>query len=237
MIQYADMLALLGVGGAHPGGLSLTKELLGEETITEKSRVLDIGCGTGQTAAYLCREYECQVTACDVNEIMVQKANKRFTRMKLPVKAQLGDAEQLPFTDETFDIVLLESVAAFTSLSLSLKECLRVLKKGGVALAVEMVKEADLAEQDEQLLSRFYRFPSICTEREWMEWWERAGFSSVTSSREYTIEQNEFAGDFGTEFDLSVRVPSGVYDLLDEHEQLTEKFSSLLGFRVFRCIR
>ncbi|HWO98911.1 MAG TPA: methyltransferase domain-containing protein [Bacillus sp. (in: firmicutes)] len=236
-LQYIDMLALLGVGGAHPGGLHLTKELFAQENITNATAVLDIGCGTGQTAAYLCWEYECKVTACDLNEMMIQKANKRFARMDLPVKAHVEDAERLSFNDETFDIVIFESVAAFTNLSRSLKECCRVLKKGGVALAIEMVKEPQLSELDEQLLADFYRFQSILTESDWMEQWEQAGFSAVTSSREYTIEQDDQAVDFGTEFDLSARIPINVYDLLDEHERLTEKFQSLLGFRVFRCIR
>ncbi|MDQ0243482.1 ubiquinone/menaquinone biosynthesis C-methylase UbiE [Bacillus fengqiuensis] len=236
-LQYTDMLALLGVGGAHPGGLHLTKELLAEEGITNATTILDIGCGTGQTAAYLFWEYGCKVTACDLNETMVQKANKRFERMDLPLKAQIGHAEQLSFANETFDIVLFESVAAFTDLSLSLKECRRVLKKGGVALAIEMIKEPHLSEQDEHLLTGFYRFQSILTEKQWIERWEQAGFSVVTSGCEHMLEQDNQSIDFGTEFDLSARIPSTVYDLLDEHERLTEKFQSLLGVRVFRCIR
>ncbi|HWO96242.1 MAG TPA: class I SAM-dependent methyltransferase [Bacillus sp. (in: firmicutes)] len=236
-LQYIDMLALLGVGGAHPGGLHLTKELLAHENITNATAVLDIGCGTGQTAAYLFWEYECKVTACDLNKMMIQKANKRFERMNLPIKARVENAECLSFDDETFDIVLFESVAAFTDLSRSLKECCRVLKKDGIALAIEMVKEPQLSELDEQLLTDFYCFQSILTENDWMERWEQAGFSVVTSSREYTIDQDNQAVDFGTEFDLSARIPTNVYDLLDEHERITEKFQSLLGFRVFRCIR
>ena len=236
-LQYTDMLALLGVGGSHPGGLHLTKELLAEEKITNSTAILDIGCGTGQTAAYLFWEYNCKVTACDLNETMVQKANKRFKRMNLPLKAQIGHAERLSFVDETFDIVLFESVAAFTDLSRSLKECCRVLKKGGVALAIEMIKEPHLSEQDEHLLTDFYHFQSMLTEEQWMERWEQAGFSAVTSGREHMREQDNPSIDFGTEFDLSARIPPTVYDLLDEHERLTEKFQSSLGFRVFRCIR
>jgi len=235
-MNYMDMLALLGVGGAHPGGLYLTKQLFEKEEITSETSILDIGCGTGQTSAYLYCRYGCEITACDINETMVQKANKRFKQLNLPCKAMIEDIEDLSFDNESFDIVLLESVAAFTNLSSSLKECKRVLKKGGIILAIETVKEPQMTEQDERLISEFYRFQSIPDEMKWVDHWEKAGFSNVIISREHKIEQDEQDIDFGTEFDLSDEVPSDVYDLLDEHERLTKKYQNLLGFCIFRCI-
>ena len=235
-MKYMDMLALLGVGGAHPGGLHLTKQLLEKEEINSDTSILDIGCGTGQTSAYLYCRYGCEITACDINATMVQKANKRFEQLKLPCKATIEDMEDLSFDNESFDIILLESVAAFTNPSFSLKECKRVLKKEGIILAIETVKEPQMTERDERLISEFYRFQSIPDEIKWIDHWEKAGFSNVIISREHKIEQDEQDIDFGTEFDLSDEVPSDVYDLLDEHERLTKKYQNLLGFRIFRCI-
>src|SRR6478736_3633738 len=235
-MKYMDMLALLGVGGAHPGGLHLTKQLLEKEEINIDTSILDIGCGTGQTSAYLYCRYGCEITACDINATMVQKANKRFEQLKLPCKATIEDIEDLSFDNESFDIILLESVAAFTNISSSLKECKRVLKKGGIILAIETVKEPQMTERDERLISEFYRFQSIPDEMKWVDHWEKAGFSNVIISREHKIEQDEQDIDFGTEFDLSDEVPSDVYDLLDEHERLTKKYQNLLGFCIFRCI-
>ncbi|MBM6601106.1 SAM-dependent methyltransferase [Priestia megaterium] len=239
-MKYMDMLALLGVGGAHPGGLHLTKQLLEKEEINIDTSILDIGCGTGQTSAYLYCRYGCEITACDINATMVQKANKRFEQLKLPCKATIEDIEDLSFDNESFDIILLESVAAFTNISSSLKECKRVLKKGGIILAIETVKEPQMTEQDERLVSEFYHFQSIPNELEWVEYWKKAGFSTVVSRREYKVEvegeDEEQNIDFGTEFDLSDEIPSNVYDLLDDHERLTKKYQNLLGFRIFRCI-
>ena len=39
---YLDCLALFGIGGAHPGGLLLTKEILSREKINEKTIILDV---------------------------------------------------------------------------------------------------------------------------------------------------------------------------------------------------
>lgn len=52
---YQDALAYFGVSGAHPGGLTLTKFLLEQEKITSHTTLLDGGCGTGQTSAYIKR--------------------------------------------------------------------------------------------------------------------------------------------------------------------------------------
>ena len=99
-MKYMDMLALLGVGGAHPGGLHLTKQLLEKEEINIDTSILDIGCGTGQTSAYLYCRYGCEITACDINATMVQKANKRFEQLKLPCKATIEDIENLVDSSE-----------------------------------------------------------------------------------------------------------------------------------------
>jgi ubiquinone/menaquinone biosynthesis C-methylase UbiE len=236
-LQYMDMLAQLGVGGAHPGGLHLTKQLLEEEEITNTTNVLDIGCGTGQTAAYIAWDYNCSVTACDLNETMVQKANQRFERMDFPFRAQIENVERLSFADETFDLVLLESVAAFTDVSSSLTECCRVLKKSGFLLAVEMVKDPKLSQEEEKMIKHFYNFRSVMTESQWIEQFAKAGFSHITIVSGLDMDGEEHDFDFGIEFDLSPNVDPTVFNLLDEHERLTEQFKDLLGFRVFRCIR
>ncbi|WP_256241661.1 class I SAM-dependent methyltransferase [Bacillus sp. V3B] len=75
---YLDCLALLRVGGAHPGGLQLTKHILSREKIDETTKILDVGCGTGQTSAYIAEQYRCYVTSLDCNKIMLDKANQRF---------------------------------------------------------------------------------------------------------------------------------------------------------------
>lgn len=60
MNNYLNSLAAFGVGGAHPGSLELTKEILGQLELTEKMKVLDAGCGTGQTIEYIAHNYNCQ---------------------------------------------------------------------------------------------------------------------------------------------------------------------------------
>ena len=70
---YLDFLSKFGVGGAHPGGIGLTKEIFKSERITPATRILDVGCGTGQSAAYLASKYGAIVTGIDINPVMVKK--------------------------------------------------------------------------------------------------------------------------------------------------------------------
>jgi ubiquinone/menaquinone biosynthesis C-methylase UbiE len=64
-------------------------------------RILDVGCGRGSSAALLAARFSnSTVTALDISPVMVQAA-----RQRAPVKAVCGDFRQLPFGDETFDIV------------------------------------------------------------------------------------------------------------------------------------
>ena len=81
--KYLDFLSKFGIGGAHPGGLNLTKKLFKEEDINSTSEILDVGCGTGQTAAYLAYRYGAKVTGIDVNPIMVVKAKRRIKKQNL----------------------------------------------------------------------------------------------------------------------------------------------------------
>ncbi|KFL81980.1 hypothetical protein TU69_02085 [Bacillus cereus] len=71
---YIDFLAYYGIGSAHPGGFTLTKQLLAQLPLRQGANVLEIGCGTGKTAAYMAKNFGYKVTAVEKNEIMIQKA-------------------------------------------------------------------------------------------------------------------------------------------------------------------
>lgn len=79
-IQISRLFVRFGVGGAHPGGINLTKEIFKSENISTTSHILDVGCGTGQTAAYIAHKYGAKVTGIDINSIMVAKATERMKK-------------------------------------------------------------------------------------------------------------------------------------------------------------
>ena len=97
-------------------------------------RVLDIACGTGIVARKVAPRVGSQgiVIGLDVNPDMISMARAAAERERLAIEWHAGPAEQLPFPDENFDLVLCQfGLMFFTDRHEALKEMHRVLKTGG----------------------------------------------------------------------------------------------------------
>ncbi|WKL04724.1 methyltransferase domain-containing protein [Paenibacillus amylolyticus] len=130
-MDYHDMLARLGEGSAHPGGFLATLKLLESLSLPVDSHILEIGCGTGRTACYLAKRGY-QVTAIDLNRQMLDKAVRRARRERVDVRFVQADVASLPFPENHFDMVFVESVTIFTPWRSALTEYRRVLKPAGL---------------------------------------------------------------------------------------------------------
>ena len=99
------------------GGLKTTEELTELCHINEGKYVLDVGCGVGVTPCYLAIKYGCKVVGIDIFDRMIERSNERARRERVEdrVKFRVADVQSLPFTDNLFDIVIGESVIAFSS--------------------------------------------------------------------------------------------------------------------------
>jgi SAM-dependent methyltransferase len=92
----------------------------------QPERVLEVGCGWGELAAWVGRETRAEVVALDSSPRMVELAREGG------VEAQLGDVQELPFENDVFDV----AVAAWMlyhvpDLERGLSELARVLRPGG----------------------------------------------------------------------------------------------------------
>jgi len=81
------------------------KNLLTQAIGAEKLNVLDVGCGTG-ILSLLLSEMGHIVTGIDISEGMLQKAKEKANALNLSINFRIGDAENLPFEDEIFDVVI-----------------------------------------------------------------------------------------------------------------------------------
>ncbi|AKN18172.1 phthiotriol/phenolphthiotriol dimycocerosates methyltransferase [Mycobacterium haemophilum] len=94
-------------------------------------RVLEVGCGHGGGASYLMRTlHPASYTGMDLNSTGVAFCQKRH---RLPgLDFVRGDAQNLPFPDQSFDAVVnIESSTYYPSLPRFLAEVARVLRPGG----------------------------------------------------------------------------------------------------------
>lgn len=118
----------------HTRGRESTLELAQIARITADDTVLDVGCGLGGTARHLASEYNCKVIGIDLTDeyIDVGQQLTDLVNLSSKVKLQQGSALELPFEDETFDIVWTEHVQMnISDKEKFYSEISRVLKPGG----------------------------------------------------------------------------------------------------------
>lgn len=100
--------------------------------VTPGTRVLDVACGTGNTAIPAAKA-GAKVTGVDIATNLLEQAGKRATKEKLDICFKEGDAEELPFDDQSFDVVLTMFGAMFAPRpERAAAELLRVCKPGGL---------------------------------------------------------------------------------------------------------
>ena len=95
--------------------------------------VLDVGCGPG----WLTVQYAAggaDVTSVDLTDAAVELTRKQLGHHALKAKVRQANAEELPFGDESFDLVVSSGVLHHTpDTQKAFRECFRVLRRGGEA--------------------------------------------------------------------------------------------------------
>ena len=95
-------------------------------------KVLDVACGTGNTAIPAAKA-GASVTGVDIAPNSLEQAKKRAESEQLNIHFEEGDAEQLRYADQLFDLVLTMFGAMFAPRPEKVAaELLRVCKPGGV---------------------------------------------------------------------------------------------------------
>lgn len=99
-------------------------------------RVLDVACGTGNLAIPAARA-GAQVTGVDIATNLLEQARQRAAAENLTIQFDEGDAEDLPYADASFDVVVTMFGAMFAPRpELVASELVRVCRPGGrIAMA------------------------------------------------------------------------------------------------------
>lgn len=218
-----------------PNSLRLLDEMLQKYPIETGLKVLDLGCGKGLTSLFLAKETRATVFAVDL-WCSATDNNKRFQEWGIadsviPIHA---DANDLPFANEYFDVVVsIDSFHYFATQPHFFEEkILPLLKRDGAAiLAMPGLKKEIHGQEPELMLewvngeeSEYELFHS----REW--WLEHIGRS----------EQFEIVKDFDLEcFDAAWKdwfLSKHPFAIRDEiyFEKGVDQYLSIVGLIIKR---
>lgn len=142
-------------------------------------KALDVGIGSGELAAVLRLE---DVIGVDISEKMIQECRKLHPEYKLYV----GDAESLPFKDNTFDFVYCRNfLQNFEDPTRAFQEMHRVTKPSGKI----MVIESAVFENERQFVAKIIRVvephhPLFPSHERLLDLFKKAGVKNITQKVE-----------------------------------------------------
>lgn len=133
------------LGDFHVIGAQITQAgdaLCESAGIVPGSRVLDIACGSGNTALSAARR-NAVVDGIDIVEALIERAKVRAQAEGFDITFQTGDALALPYADQTFDAVVSTFGIMFApDQERAADEALRVCKPGGTLAFASWVPES-----------------------------------------------------------------------------------------------
>jgi arsenite methyltransferase len=139
----------------HPGGTQLTERLGEILGLTPHSRVLDVAAGKGTSAFFLATRFGCEVVGVDYSRRNVEEAEAAASAKGLSerVSFQWADAEQLPFSNNSFDAIICEcAFCTFPNKQAAAHEFMRVVRPGGEVGLSDLTREGALAPELDGLL-------------------------------------------------------------------------------------
>lgn len=136
--QFGEQASAYLSSAVHASGRDLVR--LGERLFAEpEAAVLDLGCGGGH-ASYVAAQHVKSVVAYDLSARMLEVVAEAARARGYPhLTTQQGYAEQLPFADQQFDIVISRySAHHWHDVGRALREVKRVLKPGGKVIFMDV---------------------------------------------------------------------------------------------------
>lgn len=199
-LGYYDFMGYMEVPFFNIGGAASIDRLAELCQLGQESRVLVVGCGTGGNSCYLANKYGCQIVGIDIAEHMIKHAQERAENLGLTdrVVFRVGDAYDLEFPDDSFDVVLTVFVSQFLDPGRAYPGFLRVLGPGGYMGINEMYRADEVplealarVEEGEEVFREITELHfTLRSPSTWREAFETSGFGDVVIEEYSNIQQS-----------------------------------------------
>lgn len=180
----------------HEDAVLRINEIMADKAnIKEGSKVLDAGCGFGNSAFWLIQNRNASVTGISIVNSQIEEANKKAQKQNIHgVEFITANYLDTPFADNSFDVVwALESQCHSLDKSLFYKEAYRLLKPGGRLVIADSIRSSrQLSPENEKFLKNIFNawaVPDIDTLEEHRANAVKEGFVNFESS---DISKNMF---------------------------------------------
>ncbi len=185
--------------------------------LTKKgSKVLDVACGTGLFLIPIATEFDLRLFGSDLSSGMLETAHKKARNDNLRVSFLMADVHNLPFPDEYFDVLISTNAIHHFDLTRSLKECARVLRKGGSYIVFSRFRE----QNDRSFWGKnFPKFADkedrLYNKEEFEGAAERVEGFNLESINEYSFERKSTKDEFLKE---AINKKYSTFDLYSDEE-------------------
>ena len=168
--------------------------------------VVDVGCGTGILSFIALEKGASRISCVDISKLMLEKCREKSITKGYTddlISFHEGDAEKLPFSDSTFDVVFLNMVLGMVpNQQATITELTRILRPGGT-IALSAHGPAHYMEATEAVVKsmnmRYFFGHRIefwpRDEKEIKAFFINAGLDNIQTERLTWIEEFENGGE------------------------------------------
>ena len=233
-----ELMYSCGVEILHPGGIEKTDEMARACHVGRDKKILDVGSGKGVTACYLAEKYGANVTGVDLSDRMIDYARKAASKKKLGAKVsfQRADATALPFSDESFDILLAECTTTLLDKERAFSEFLRVVRPGGYIGDLEMTWQKSPPLEAVEKAYQMWEGYTTMTLEEWKDFYKSRGIIDVEAQdfsekiadmRAVTARELGITGQIKMCFKLLSR--SDLRQAMKEYVKFSKQYADFIG--------
>lgn len=137
-MDFSSVVAITREPNMCSGGIETLRVIIRECNLRRDAKILEIGSNTGfSSIEFACMMPESEVTGIDINPISVEFSKDKANQFGINnVKFIQSNALELPFEDNSFDMIFVSNVTSFINdRENAIVEYTRVLKPGGVLAA------------------------------------------------------------------------------------------------------